>query len=290
MKPLIQVQGLGKQYHKVSAKQALKDVSFTLEPGQILGLLGHNGAGKSTLIQSLLGSLRYEGLVRVMDLEPIRDHAAVMRHLAYVSDVNSLPDWMTVAQIIKYMLGVNPDFNANFAYKRLAKTDINSKTRIGALSKGMKVQLHLALVMATNCQILILDEPTLGLDLMYRDTFYRHLLEWFEAGDGKRSIIISSHEVDEIEHLLTDVLILKQGRSVMSSSLESVTEDYFILDAAHQYSDQIQMMNPLASEPGLGTYRWLLKSEYQQQVQSLGNIYSVKLADVFLALQKEAEK
>lgn len=153
----------------------------------------------------------------------------------------------------------------------------------------MKVQLHLAIVIATNTQILILDEPTLGLDLVYRDTFYRHLLEWFH--DGERVLIIASHEVSEIEHLLTDVLILKHGRPpVLQTSMDSISEDYFILEANDEHRTQIEAMNPLSSQKGLGSTKWLLKAQYAQQAETMGGAIhgGVKLADLFLALQKEA--
>lgn len=149
----------------------------------------------------------------------------------------------------------------------------------------MKVQLHLAVIIATDTQVLILDEPTLGLDLLYRDTFYRHLLEWFY--DGERAMIIASHEVSEIEHLLTDVLILKQGHCVLQKSMEDIENDYFIIEVANNYSSEIQRFNPLTSQSGLGTTKWLLEGQYKAQVESLGNTYNVGLADLFLATQME---
>ncbi|MDF5501781.1 ATP-binding cassette domain-containing protein, partial [Vibrio parahaemolyticus] len=210
----------------------------------------------------------------------------IMQSLSYISDVNVLPDWMTVAQLLNYTEGVHPGFNRAQADTLLRQTDIKPRARIKSLSKGMKVQLHLAIVIATNTQILILDEPTLGLDLVYRETFYRHLLEWFH--DGERVLIIASHEVSEIEHLLTDVLILKHGRPVLQTSMDSISEDYFILEANDEHRTQIEAMNPLSSQKGLGSTKWLLKAQYAQQAETMGSIHGVKLADLFLALQKEA--
>ncbi|HHF0482173.1 ABC transporter ATP-binding protein [Vibrio diabolicus] len=284
MSALVSVKNVSKQYQQQG--EALHEVSFDLHAGQVLGLLGHNGAGKSTLINALLGAHEYQGTVRINGFEPIMQRDKIMQSLSYISDVNVLPDWMTVAQLLNYTEGVHPGFNRAQADTLLRQTDIKPRARIKSLSKGMKVQLHLAIVIATNTQILILDEPTLGLDLVYRDTFYRHLLEWFH--DGERVLIIASHEVSEIEHLLTDVLILKHGRPVLQTSMDSISEDYFILEASDEYRTQIEAMNPLSSQKGLGSTKWLLTAQYAQQAETMGAIHGVKLADLFLALQKEA--
>ncbi|HHF0556065.1 TPA: ABC transporter ATP-binding protein [Vibrio antiquarius] len=284
MSALVSVKNVSKQYQQQG--EALHEVSFDLHAGQVLGLLGHNGAGKSTLINALLGAHEYQGTVRINGFEPIMQRDKIMQSLSYISDVNVLPDWMTVAQLLNYTEGVHPGFNRAQADTLLRQTDIKPRARIKSLSKGMKVQLHLAIVIATNTQILILDEPTLGLDLVYRDTFYRHLLEWFH--DGERVLIIASHEVSEIEHLLTDVLILKHGRPVLQTSMDSISEDYFILEASDEYRTQIEAMNPLSSQKGLVSTKWLLTAQYAQQAETMGAIHGVKLADLFLALQKEA--
>ncbi|HHF2905626.1 TPA: ABC transporter ATP-binding protein [Vibrio diabolicus] len=284
MSALVSVKNVSKQYQQQG--EALHEVSFDLHAGQVLGLLGHNGAGKSTLINALLGAHEYQGTVRINGFEPIMQRDKIMQSLSYISDVNVLPDWMTVAQLLNYTEGVHPGFNRVQADTLLRQTDIKPRARIKSLSKGMKVQLHLAIVIATNTQILILDEPTLGLDLVYRDTFYRHLLEWFH--DGERVLIIASHEVSEIEHLLTDVLILKHGRPVLQTSMDSISEDYFILEANDEHRTQIEAMNPLSSQKGLGSTKWLLTAQYAQQAETMGAIHGVKLADLFLALQKEA--
>ncbi|MGY5728816.1 ABC transporter ATP-binding protein [Vibrio chemaguriensis] len=284
MSALVSVKNVSKQYQQQG--EALHEVSFDLHAGQVLGLLGHNGAGKSTLINALLGAHEYQGTVRINGFEPIMQRDKIMQSLSYISDVNVLPDWMTVAQLLNYTEGVHPGFNRAQADTLLRQTDIKPRARIKSLSKGMKVQLHLAIVIATNTQILILDEPTLGLDLVYRDTFYRHLLEWFH--DGERVLIIASHEVSEIEHLLTDVLILKHGRPVLQTSMDSISEDYFILESSDEYRTQIEAMNPVSSQKGLGSTKWLLTAQYAQQAETMGAIHGVKLADLFLALQKEA--
>ncbi|CAH7451842.1 ABC transporter ATP-binding protein [Vibrio chagasii] len=282
MSTLLSAKNVTKAY---SNQVGVENISFELKPGQVLGLLGHNGAGKSTLIKSLLGGHNYQGEIEVNGYHPIHQHAELMQHLSYISDVNVLPEWMTIKQLLRYTEGVHPSFNRQKAEQTLSRTNIKLSSTIKQLSKGMKVQVHLAIIIATDTQVLILDEPTLGLDLIYRDTFYRHLLEWFH--DGERAMIIASHEVSEIEHLLTDVLILKQGRCVLKKSMEAIESDYFIIEVANNHSSDIQKLKPLTSQPGLGTTIWLLEGQYKPQVESLGNIYNVGLADLFLATQTE---
>ncbi|MFM2643914.1 ABC transporter ATP-binding protein [Vibrio chagasii] len=282
MSTLLSVKNVTKTY---SNQVGVENISVELKPGQVLGLLGHNGAGKSTLIKSLLGGHNYQGEIEVNGYHPIHQHAELMQHLSYISDVNVLPEWMTIKQLLRYTEGVHPSFNRQKAELTLSSTNIKLSSTIKQLSKGMKVQVHLAIIIATDTQVLILDEPTLGLDLIYRDTFYRHLLEWFH--DGERAMIIASHEVSEIEHLLTDVLILKQGHCVLQKSMEAIESDYFIIEVANSHSSDIQKLKPLTSQPGLGTTKWLLESQYKPQVESLGNIYNVGLADLFLATQTE---
>ena len=279
---MLSVKNVTKTY---SNQVGVENISFELMPGQVLGLLGHNGAGKSTLIKSLLGGHTYQGDIEVHGYHPSHHHAELMKHLSYISDVNVLPEWMSVRQLLRYTQGVHPSFNKQKAEHTLSSTNIKLSSKIKHLSKGMKVQLHLAIITATDTQVLILDEPTLGLDLLYRDTFYRHLLEWFH--DGEHAMIIASHEVSEIEHLLTDVLILKQGRCVLQKSIEDIERDYFIIDAANKHSSEIQKLQPLTSTPGLGATKWLLEGQYKARAKSLGNIYHVGLADLFLATQTE---
>ncbi|WP_019614873.1 ABC transporter ATP-binding protein [Psychromonas ossibalaenae] len=282
MSTLVSAAHITKKYQSTTA---VKDVSFELQAGQVLGLLGHNGAGKSSLIGALLGSLSHQGEIRVCGLNPVSQRAQLMSNLAYISDVNVLPEWMTVAQILRYTSGVHPSFDISKAKQLLSSTQIALSKKISALSKGMKVQLHLSIIIATDTKVLILDEPTLGLDLIYRDTFYRHLIEWFH--DGERALIIASHEVNEIEHLLTDVLMLKQGKVVLQGDMDSLHAQYFIVDALHQHQEVIKQMSPISSQAGLGSTKWLLKSQYRSQAEGLGEIINPNLQEIFIALQKE---
>jgi len=284
MTSLVNVHNLSKSYPN-SSNHALTNISFKLHAGQVLGLLGHNGAGKSTLINALLGAHYYQGDIIINGCDPIKQHAELMKSLAYISDVNVLPHWMTVKQILKYTSGVHLNFDINKAKAFLETTDIKLSSKIDNLSKGMKVQLHLALVIATDTKVLILDEPTLGLDLLYRDTFYRHLIEWLY--DGERTLIIASHEVAEIEHLLTDVLILKNGKAVYQNSMDKIDDDYLILETTNNQNKEIMQYHPLSSQVGLGSTKWLIKTQYREKIKGLGSIYTVSLSDLFIALQRE---
>jgi ABC-2 type transport system ATP-binding protein len=281
---LVKVNNLSKSY---KSKLVVNNLSFTLENGQVLGLLGHNGAGKSSLINALLGFKSYQGNVSICGLNPINQHVELMSCLGYISDGDVLPKWMKVKQILRYVSGMQPNFDFEKALELLSNTDIQQNSKIKTLSKGMKVQLHLALTIASDAKVMILDEPTLGLDLIYRETFYRQLIEWLH--DGKRSLIIASHEVNEIEHLLTDVLILKQGNCIAQGPIEEVLLQYINLEANHGYTESIQTLKPISSKPGLGTNKWIISAEFLDQASKYGEVSNLTLQDLFIALQKESD-
>ena len=280
--PFIKAQHITKSYHD---KKALENISFSLSSGQVLGLLGHNGAGKSTLIKTLLGMHSCTGTLSIFNLTPEKSREKIVKHLAYISDAESLPEWMTVKQLIAYTMGVHPRFEQQKMQQYLAQTKININSKIKTLSKGMKVQLHLALVMSTNVNVLILDEPTLGLDLMYRSTFYRTLMAWFSEGD--RALIIASHEVNEIAHLLTDVLMLKNGQVVLQASLSSLETEFTILSVNEENIVAAKQLKPLTVNCQLGQYRLLFEGVENAKLALLGDISQPSLADIFLAKQQE---
>ncbi|WP_412547002.1 ABC transporter ATP-binding protein [Photobacterium toruni] len=279
----MKAQHITKFYHN---KKALENISFSLSSGQVLGLLGHNGAGKSTLIKTLLGMHSCAGELSIFSLSPEKHREKIVKNLAYISDAAMLPEWMTVKQLIAYTAGVHFRFEQQKMQQYLAQTNISINSKVKTLSKGMKVQLHLALVMATNVNVLILDEPTLGLDLMYRSTFYRTLMAWFTEGD--RALIIASHEVNEIAHLLTDVLVLKNGQVVLQSSLSSLAAEFMILSTNEANIDAAKQLNPLTVNYQLGQYRLLFEGADISQLALLGDISQPSLADIFLAKQQES--
>ncbi|WP_299015173.1 ABC transporter ATP-binding protein [uncultured Photobacterium sp.] len=284
MELLIKAKQLGKSYRR---HQALTDVSFELRPGQVLGLLGHNGAGKSTLIKSILGSQNYDGQLSVFGLHPIKERVKIVRDLAYISDVAVLPGWMKVSQIIKYMAGTHLSFDQEKANLLLEETDINFSSRIKNLSKGMKVQLHLALVMATNVKVLILDEPTLGLDLIHREKFYRSLMTWFASGD--RALIIASHELAEIEDLLTDILVLKKGRPVLQASVEELETRFISLTTTPEALENALALSPVYHKPRSNDHLFLFEDMSRESLKQFGKVTKTNLADIFIAKQLEVD-
>ncbi|KLV08601.1 ABC transporter ATP-binding protein [Photobacterium ganghwense] len=284
METLIKAKQLSKSYGRF---KALMDVSFELKAGQVMGLLGHNGAGKSSLIKSLLGAHDFDGELSVFGLSPRKDRVNIVRDLAYISDVAMLPEWMTVKQVINFVSGVHPKFSKDAVHEFLKKTNIQLSTRISRLSKGMKVQLHLGLVMSSQAKVLILDEPTLGLDLMFRETFYQHLMQWFEQDD--RALIIASHEVDEIAHLLTDVLILKRGKPVfMGTIADAVTQLTKVQLLPEQYH-AAEVARPVWIQHGANSRVGYYRNQPPEKLARLGELSIPTLAEVFLALQQEEQ-
>ncbi|MBT6036136.1 MAG: ABC transporter ATP-binding protein, partial [Kordiimonadaceae bacterium] len=202
----ISAKSLNKSFGKF---EALKDVNVTIDKGQIVGLIGSNGAGKTTLINALLGLSSYEGELSVLGLDPHSQRDELMKEVCFISDVATLPGWIKVEQAVDFVGGVHKSFNREKALGFLSQTSIPLDKKVSKLSKGMVVQLHLALIMSIDAKILVLDEPTLGLDIIYRKTFYDQLLE--DYFDEERTIIITTHQVDEIENILTDVIFIKDG-------------------------------------------------------------------------------
>ncbi|MGR5062104.1 ABC transporter ATP-binding protein [Photobacterium sp. DNB22_13_2] len=282
MDTLVNAHQLGKSYGKF---RALMGVNFKIAPGQVLGILGHNGAGKSSLIKCLLGAHEYDGTLSVFGLEPMKERVAIVRDLAYLSDVAVLPEWMTVKQIVKYSAGVHPNFDLELAKKYLSQTDIQLSTKIGRLSKGMKVQLHLALVMSADVRLLILDEPTLGLDLMFRERFYNQLVEWLNQGE--RAMIIASHEVDEVSHLLTDLLILKKGKVVMNGAVDELNGRFQKVIVNEENKRQAEAARPLYIQNGVKESMYIFENTKLEKLSTFGKVSEPSLSEVFIALQQE---
>ncbi|MDV5168951.1 ABC transporter ATP-binding protein [Photobacterium rosenbergii] len=282
MDTLVEARQLGKSYGKF---RALMGIDLTIQPGQVLGILGHNGAGKSSLIKCLLGAHDYDGTLSVFGLEPRKERVKIVRDLAYLSDVAVLPEWMTVKQIVKYSAGIHPNFNLALAKKYLSQTDIQLSTKIGRLSKGMKVQLHLALVMSADVRLLILDEPTLGLDLMFRERFYNQLMDWLKQGE--RSMIIASHEVDEVSHLLTDLLILKKGKAVTAGAVDEIKGRFKKVCVSEESKRQAETARPLYIQQGVKESMYIYSNGNTEKLSNLGEVSEPSLSEVFIALQQE---
>src|SRR5579862_3145329 len=221
MTAVIEARGLAKSY---GGTRALDGLSFTVEPGRIVGIIGPNGAGKTTALKAILGLTPFEGELTVLGRSPRTERDVLMRDVCFIADVAVLPKWLRVSQALEFVGGVHPRFDPARAHEFLKKTDIRLSHRVRELSKGMVTQLHLALVLAIDARLLVLDEPTLGLDLLYRRQFYDTLLN--DYFDKERTIVLTTHQVEEIEHLLTDVIFLRHGRVTMAEPVENLAQQY----------------------------------------------------------------
>jgi ABC-2 type transport system ATP-binding protein len=272
------------------AKRALDDVSFTIGKGRVVGLLGHNGAGKTTLMKAMVGLLRGQGELRVLGCDPLRDRVALLEQVSYIPDVAILPRWARVSDLLTLMSGLHPRFSRRRAEQLLQRTSVTPRDKVKALSKGMVVQAHLALVAAVDARLMILDEPTLGLDVLSRKAFYEMLLD--EWCDGERSVLISTHQVEEIETLLSDVLMLNEGRLALSISLEDLERRFVALSHDAAVAEQVAAAHPLLryrTGPGPAGYAAVFDGEPPASVQALGQRVRPSLVDLFVALTRRPE-
>jgi ABC-2 type transport system ATP-binding protein len=266
------------------AVRALDDVSFTLPAGRILGLLGPNGAGKTTLLRALLGLQTVEGNLTVLGHDPRHARSALMKDVAFIADVAVLPPWLRVREAVALMEGLHPKFNRSRCEVFLSRTTLHADQRVKALSKGMIVQLHLALMMAVDAKLMVLDEPTLGLDPLYRQLFYRALLE--DYFDDQRTVIISTHQVEEVAPLLTDVAFMQDGRWIAHLSMEEAAERYLQVITGPEQVPAARAWQPLDETAALGRHRFIFDGVPAATLQSLGEVAPASLADLFVALMK----
>ena len=282
--PLVEARGLGVRY---GARQAVDDVSFTIAKGRVVGLLGHNGAGKTSLMKALVGLNAHQGTLSVLGLEPRRERVRLLESLCYIPDVAILPRWARVDQLIRLMRGLHPRFSAARAETLLGRTSVRLSDRVRALSKGMVVQLHLALVAAIDARVMVLDEPTLGLDVISRKSFYEMLID--EWCDGERSVLISTHQVEEIETLLSDVLMLNEGRLVLSISLEEMDRRFVALSHDPAEADAMAAAHPLLRYRTQGGTAVLFDGAPPEAVLARGRRVRPSLVDLFVALTRAPE-
>ena len=277
----LEARGLRKTYRQAVA---LDGVDLRVEPGRILGLIGPNGAGKSTLMQAAVGLIPYEGELKVLGLDPWTERDRVMQQACFIADVAVLPRWMRVSQALDYMAGVHPRFDRATAEKFLKRTSVQPGAKVRELSKGMVVQLHLALVMAVDARLLVLDEPTLGLDLVYRKQFYDALLgEYF---DSDRTIIVSTHQVEEIEHILTDVVFLNRGRVVFENSMEDIEARFCEVRVRPEQLAEARAMGPIAERRVFDGQILLFDNRDRRRLNELGEVRKAGLSDIFVALME----
>ncbi|WP_269713941.1 ABC transporter ATP-binding protein [Caulobacter sp. NIBR2454] len=275
----IQARGLRKAY---KSTVALDGIDLTVEQGRILGLIGPNGAGKSSALMAMLGLIPFEGSLKVLGRDPWTERDALMSDVCFIADVAVLPRWMKVTQAVDYMAGVHPRFDRAKAEAFLAKTTIKPASKVRELSKGMVAQLHLALIMAVDARLLVLDEPTLGLDLLYRKAFYDSLLN--DYFDGGRTIIVSTHQVEEIEHILTDVVFIDKGRIALDSPMEDLETRFHEVMVAPDKADAARALGPIHERQAFGRSLMIFDRADRAKLAKLGDVRTPGLADLFVAI------
>jgi ABC-2 type transport system ATP-binding protein len=275
----IEARGLRKTY---GATVALDNIDLQVEEGRILGLIGPNGAGKSTALNAILGLIPYEGELKVLGRNPWTARDQLMREVCFIADVAVLPRWLRVSQALDYVAGVHPRFDRKKAEYFLARTDIKTKSKVRELSKGMVTQLHLALVMAIDAKLLVLDEPTLGLDILYRKQFYDSLLN--DYFDRRRTIVVTTHQVEEIQQVLTDLMFINHGRIMLNCSMEEFESRYAEGMVTPEHVAAARALRPLHERQVFGRSILLFDRVDRQQLAALGEVHTPSIADLFVAV------
>ena len=281
MSTVIHARDLTKRYGN---SLALDHASFEVESGRIVGLIGPNGAGKTTALKAILGLTDFEGELNVLGLDPRKQRHELMQHVCFIADVAVLPRWIRVGEAVDFVEGVHPRFSRKRCQDFLARTKLKPTMRVRELSKGMVVQLHLALVMAIDARLLVLDEPTLGLDIIYRKEFYQSLLE--DYFDHERTILVTTHQVEEIERILTDLVFIKDGKITLSAPMEEVGERFTEVLVAPDRREQALAMKPLNERQVFGKSVFLFDGPNREQLAPLGEIHKPSVADIFVATMK----
>jgi ABC-2 type transport system ATP-binding protein len=278
MTALIEARGLRKSYGKTDA---LAGIDLTINEGRIVGLIGPNGAGKTTALKAILGLTAYEGSLSVLGLNPYEDRHRLMQEVCFIADVAVMPRWLRVNQAVDFVASIHPRFNRERADAFLAKTDIKPRSRVRELSKGMVTQLHLALIMAIDAKLLVLDEPTLGLDIIYRKKFYETLLN--DYFDGNRTIVVTTHQVEEIQQVLTDIIFINHGRIALDCSMEDVETRFAEVMVNSDRLAEARALKPINERQMFGRGVFLYEGVDREQLAKLGEIHTPSIADLFVA-------
>jgi ABC-2 type transport system ATP-binding protein len=283
MTAVIEARGLAKSYGHTKALDA---VSFAVEPGRIVGLIGPNGAGKTTALKAILGLTSFDGHLHVLGLDPRSQRDALMEEVCFMADVAVLPRWISVRHALDYVEGVHPRFDRRIAEGFLAKTDIRMQSRVRELSKGMVTQLHLALILAIDARLLVLDEPTLGLDLLYRRKFYDTLLN--DYYDKQRTILLTTHQVEEVENLFTDVIFISHGHVTLDSSVEDLASRYQQLTVSADQAAAARALKPFYEREVFGRVALFYEGRSPAELGALGELRTPSIADLFVAKMQGA--
>ena len=281
MSTVVSAKNLTKRYGK---QVAVDNASFEISAGRIVGLIGPNGSGKTTALKAILGLAPFEGELSVLGLDPRTHRDELMQQVCFIADVAILPRWLRVRDAIDFVAGVHPKFDRAKAERYIANTKLKPAMKVKEMSKGMVVQLHLALVMAIDAKLLVLDEPTLGLDILYRKQFYQHLME--DYFDQNKTIIVTTHQVEEIEHILTDLMFIRDGKIVLSSTMEEVGARFVEVMVSAENADAARALTPIDERQVFGKAVMLFDGVPLEKLETMGETRTPGVADIFVALMK----
>ena len=281
MTSLVSARNVSKRFGSL---RAVDNVSFDIAKGRIMGLIGPNGAGKTTLLKAMLGLTDCEGELSVLGLDPFRQRRELMRNICFISDVAVLPRWIRVSQLLDFLDSVHPNFSRGRAEELLKSTDIQASSKVRELSKGLVTQLHLSIITAIDAKLLVLDEPTIGLDIIFRKEFYSNLLN--DYFDEERTIIITTHQVEEIENLLTDIMFINHGKLVLDTSMEAIPETYVELLATDDNASKASQYRPIFEREVFGEKVLTFEGVSRDNLTGLGEIRTPDIADLFVAKVK----
>jgi ABC-2 type transport system ATP-binding protein len=283
--PVVKASSLTKRYGK---SVAVDNISFEIPAGRIIGLIGPNGSGKTTTLKAMLGLVPFEGELRVLGLDPRTQRDQLMANVSFIADVAVLPRWLRVSEAVDFVAGVHPKFDRAKAERYLKNTKLTPKMKVKEMSKGMIVQLHLALVMAIDAKLLVLDEPTLGLDILYRKQFYQNLLE--DYFDEQKTIIVTTHQVEEIEHILSDLMFIRDGRITLSATMDEIGERFTEVMVPADRVEAGRAMKPIDERQVFGKSVMLFDGAVngvtREKIEALGETRSPGIADLFVATMK----
>ena len=285
MTSLVNARGVSKHF---GAVRAVDNVSFDIEQGKILGLIGPNGAGKTTLLKAVLGLTDFDGELSVLGLDPFRQRKELLRNICFIADVAVLPRWIRVTQLLDFVEAVHPNFSRKRAEGFLSQTKVRSDAKVRELSKGMVTQLHLSIIMAIDAKLLVLDEPTLGLDIIFRKEFYGNLLN--DYFDEQRTILITTHQVEEIENLLTDIMFIDDGKILLDKPMDALADTYVELLTSGEEAVKAKGLGPIAEHEMFGKSVLLFEGVNRENLAGLGELRTPSVADLFVAKVKGARR
>ena len=281
MSAVVSARNLSKRYGKTVA---VDNVSFDIPAGRIIGLIGPNGSGKTTTLKAALGLVPFDGELKVLGLDPRTQRDELMKQVCFIADVAVLPRWIRVSEVVDFVAGVHPKFDRAKCQRYLAHTKLSPSMKVKQMSKGMIVQLHLAIVMAIDAKLLVLDEPTLGLDILYRKQFYQNLLE--DYFDEEKTIIITTHQVEEVEHILSDLMFIRDGKIVLSATMDEVGERFTEVMVPAENVESAKSLKPIDERQVFGKSVLLFDGVPRAKLAGLGETRNVGVADLFVATMK----